>query len=120
MPPANYAASLAAWGDEAHVIENRRLYREKFDAVLNVFGTAVPATRPEAAFYLWLPTPIADTEFARRLYAEYNVSVLPGTFLAREARGVNPGQGYVRIALVASTAECVEAAQRIKEFFKGL
>ena len=120
MPPANYAASLAAWGDEAHVIENRRLYREKFDAVLKVFGNTVPATRPEAAFYLWLPTPIADTEFARRLYAEYNVSVLPGTFLAREARGVNPGQGYVRIALVASTAECVEAAQRIKEFFKGL
>ena len=120
MPPANYAASLAAWGDEAHVIENRRLYREKFDAVLKVFGTSVSATRPEAAFYLWLPTPIPDTEFARRLYAEFNVSVLPGTFLAREARGVNPGQGYVRIALVASTEECVEAAQRIKEFFKRL
>ena len=120
ITPANYAASLAAWGDEAHVIENRRLYREKFDAVLEVFGATVPATRPQAAFYLWLPTPIADTEFARRLYAEYNVSVLPGTFLAREAHGVNPGQGCVRIALVASTEECVEAAQRIKEFYKGL
>ena len=120
MPPANYAASLVAWSDEAHVAENRRLYREKFDAVLKVFEGAVAATRPEAAFYLWLRTPIADTEFARRLYAEYNVSVLPGTFLAREAHGVNPGAGYVRIALVASTAECVEAAQRIKAFFKGL
>jgi N-succinyldiaminopimelate aminotransferase len=120
MPPANYTASLAAWRDEAHVVENRRLYREKFAAVLDVLGTAVATERPEAAFYLWLRTPIADTEFARRLYAEYNVSVLPGTFLARQARGVNPGQGYVRIALVASVAECVEAAQRIKEFFKGL
>jgi len=120
MPPANAAASLAAWRDEAHVIENRRLYREKFDTVLDILGRSVPAERPEAAFYLWLPTPISDTEFARRLYAEYNVSVLPGSFLARTAHGANPGQGYVRIALVASTAECVEAAQRIKQFFKGL
>jgi len=120
MPPANAAASLAAWRDEAHVIENRRLYREKFDTVLDILGSSVPAERPEAAFYLWLRTPISDTEFARRLYAEYNVSVLPGSFLARAARGMNPGQGYVRIALVASTAECVEAAQRIKQFFKGL
>lgn len=120
MPPANYAASLAAWGDEAHVVENRRLYREKFEAVLAVFGDAVPVSRPQAAFYLWLRTPIEDTAFARRLYAEYNVSVLPGTFLAREAHGVNPGRGYVRIALVASTAECVEAAQRIKAFFQRL
>jgi N-succinyldiaminopimelate aminotransferase len=120
MPPANYAASLAAWRDEVHVAENRRLYREKFAAVLRVFAGAVTVEQPEAAFYLWLRTPIADTDFARRLYAEYNVSVLPGSFLARQARGVNPGEGYVRIALVASTEECVEAAQRIKEFFKGL
>jgi N-succinyldiaminopimelate aminotransferase len=120
MPPANAAASLAAWRDEKHVIENRRLYREKFDTVLDILGSSVPVERPEAAFYLWLRTPISDTEFARRLYAEYNVSVLPGSFLARTARGANPGQGYVRIALVASTAECVEAAQRIRQFFKGL
>ena len=120
MPPANFAASLAAWQDEAHVIENRRLYREKFDAVLEVLAGAVPAQRPEAAFYLWLPTPIPDTEFARRFYAEYNVSVLPGSYLARSARGVNPGTDFVRIALVASTGECVEAATRLRDFYKGL
>jgi N-succinyldiaminopimelate aminotransferase len=120
MPPANLAASVAAWGDEQHVIENRRLYREKFEAVLEIFKGSVAVDRPQAAFYLWLRTPIADTTFARRLYAEYNVSVLPGSFLARTARDVNPGDNYVRIALVASTAECVEAAQRIREFFKGM
>jgi N-succinyldiaminopimelate aminotransferase len=120
MPPANFAASLAAWQDEAHVVENRRLYKEKFDAVLDVLGDAVPAQRPQAAFYLWLPTPIADTEFARRFYAEYNVSVLPGSYLARTARGVNPGENFVRIALVASTAECIEAAQRLRDFYKDL
>ena len=120
MPPANFMASVAAWQDEAHVVENRRLYREKFDAVLDVFAETVPVEKPEAAFYLWLKTPVSDTEFARRLYAEYNVSVLPGSFMAREARGINPGRDYVRIALVASTAECVDAATRISEFFKGL
>ena len=120
MPPANFAASLAAWQDEAHVVENRRLYKEKFDAVLEVLGDAVPAQRPQAAFYLWLPTPIPDTEFARRFFAEYNVSVLPGSFLARTARGVNPGTNFVRIALVASTAECIEAAIRLRDFYKGL
>ena len=120
MPPANFEASVVAWQDEAHVIENRRLYREKFDAVLEVFKGCVPAERPQAAFYLWMRTPIADTEFARRLYAEYNVSVLPGSFLARSARGINPGEDFVRIALVASTAECVDAATRIREFWKGL
>jgi N-succinyldiaminopimelate aminotransferase len=102
------------------VIANRRSYREKFDAVLQVLGEAVPAQKPEAGFYLWMRTPIPETEFARRLYAEYNVSVLPGSFLARTARGVNPGAGYVRIALVATTAECVEAAERIKAFYRGL
>ena len=120
MPPANFMASVVAWQDEAHVVENRRLYREKFDAVLKIFGEAVPVERPQAAFYLWLKTPISDTDFARRLYAEYNVSVLPGSFMARTARGVNPGENYVRIALVASTAECVDAASRIREFYEGL
>ena len=120
MPPANFMASVVAWQDEAHVIENRRLYRDKFDAVLQVFGEAVPVKKPEAAFYLWLKTPISDTEFARRLYAEYNVSVLPGSFMARASRGINPGQNYVRIALVASTTECVDAATRLLEFYKGL
>jgi len=120
MPPANLTASVVAWQDEAHVIENRRLYKEKFDAVLELFAGTVPVERPEAAFYLWLRTPIADTEFARRLYDEYNVSVLPGSFLARVAHGVNPGENYVRIALVASTAECIEAATRIRDFYKRL
>ena len=120
MPPANFAASVAAWQDEAHVVENRRLYKEKFDAVLDVLGADVPVERPEAAFYLWLRTPIPDTEFARRFYAEYNVSVLPGSFLARTARGVNPGENFVRIALVASTEECIEAATRLRDFYRGL
>lgn len=120
MPPANFEASVVAWQDEAHVIENRRLYREKFDAVLEVFRGCVPAEKPEAAFYLWIRTPISDTEFARKLYADYNVSVLPGSFMGRTARGVNPGENFVRIALVASTAECVDAATRIREFWKGL
>ncbi|MCC6531933.1 MAG: succinyldiaminopimelate transaminase [Burkholderiales bacterium] len=120
MPPANFAASLAAWQDEAHVADNRRLYRDKFDAALEIFAGAVPAERPQAAFYLWLRTPIADTAFARRLHAEYNVSVLPGSFLARNARGINPGEQYVRIALVASTQECIEAARRIRAFYEGL
>lgn len=120
MPPANFEASVVAWEDEAHVIENRRLYREKFDAVLDVFKGCVPAEKPEAAFYLWIRTPIADTTFARQLYADYNVSVLPGSFMARTARGVNPGENFVRIALVASTAECIDASTRIREFWKGL
>jgi len=120
MPPANYAASLAAWQDEAHVVENRRLYREKFDAVLEALGPRVPAEKPEAAFYLWLRTPIDDTEFAVRLYEDWNVTVLPGRFLARDAQGVNPGANYVRIALVAGTAECVEAARRLRECYERL
>ena len=75
---------------------------------------------PEGLPNSWLKTPISDTAFARRLYAEYNVSVLPGSFMARTARGMNPGENYVRIALVASTAECVDAANRIRDFYKGL
>lgn len=120
MPPANYAASIAAWQDEAHVVENRRLYREKFDAVLQVLGTRIAGERPQAGFYLWIRTPIPDPEFARRLYADYNVTVLPGSFLARSARGVNPGDHFIRIALVASTSECVEAATRVRDFFERL
>ena len=106
-------ASIAAWGDEAHVRENRRLYAEKFEAVLPM----VPgAEMPQGGFYLWLRTPIDDAEFARRLHAEYNVLVLPGSYLGREAGGVNPGRNRVRIALVAPLAECVEAARRIAKF----
>jgi N-succinyldiaminopimelate aminotransferase len=110
------AASAAAWGDEAHVRENRRLYREKFDAALAILGPVASVERPAAGFYLWLPTPLSDTEFTRRLYQEQAVSVLPGSYLARDAHGVNPGRDRVRIALVASTEECAEAARRIRDF----
>ena len=110
------AASRAAWEDEAHVRDNRRLYREKFEAALAVLHGVVPVSLPQGAFYLWLPTPAEDTEFARRLYQTYNVMVLPGSYLAREARQVNPGRGFVRAALVSAPAECDEAVRRIRAF----
>ena len=120
MSPAIQAASVAAWNDEAHVVENRRLYVEKFAQVTPLVASVLQTGMPDASFYLWARTPIADTEFARRLLAEYNVVVLPGSFLAREANGVNPGAGFVRIALVASLAETLEAADRIKQFVSKL
>lgn len=120
LNPAVQAASVAAWNDEAHVQENRRLYREKFAAVTPIIAAHLETELPDAGFYLWAKTPIADTEFARRLQAEYNVTVLPGSFLAREANGVNPGDRFVRIALVAGVEECLEAAQRIAAFCKTL
>ena len=120
MNPAVQAASRAAWDDEAHVRENRRLYQEKFEAVTKLLRQVCDVRMPEAAFYLWLRTPIADTEFARRLYEAYSVTVLPGSYLAREARGVNPGRDFVRIALVSNPAECIEAAQRLKAFLSEL
>ena len=113
-------ASIAAWSDEAHVRENRRLYAEKFDRVLPLIRAPLQADRPQGGFYLWMRTPIDDTQFVRRLYAEYNVLGLPGSYLAREAAGHNPGRNRVRMALVASTAECVAAAGRIMEFAKRL
>jgi len=120
MNPAVQAASRVAWEDEDHVRENRRLYREKFEAVVALLGKNSGVRMPEAAFYLWLRTPIADTEFARRLYENYNVTVLPGSYLAREARGVNPGRDFVRIALVSNPAECIDAGQRLKSFLADL
>ncbi len=120
MGTAIQAASVAAWNDETHVEENRRLYREKFDRVIPILSPWLGIERPEAGFYLWARTPGSDTDFARRLQAEYNVTVLPGSFLAREAHGVNPGAGFVRIALVADIAECVEAAERIAAMCKTL
>jgi N-succinyldiaminopimelate aminotransferase len=120
MNPAVQAASRVAWEDEDHVRQNRRLYREKFEAVVALLGKSSGVRMPEAAFYLWLRTPIADTEFARRLYENYNVTVLPGSYLAREARGVNPGRDFVRIALVSNPAECIDAGQRLKSFLADL
>jgi N-succinyldiaminopimelate aminotransferase len=120
MSPAVQEASAQAWADEAHVVENRRLYREKFERVTPMLKEALNAQMPDAAFYLWARTPIADTEFALQLYRDYNVTVLPGSFLAREAHGVNPGAGFVRIALVAPLDECITAAQRIVELVKRL
>ncbi len=120
MNPAIQAASIAAWQDDAHVAENRRLYAEKFSRVVETLQAVLPVTLPDASFYLWLRVPMADTVFAQHLYRDYNVSVLPGSFLAREARGMNPGENFVRIALVAELGETVEAAQRIVEFVSAL
>ncbi|MDO8293844.1 MAG: succinyldiaminopimelate transaminase [Gallionella sp.] len=116
MNPAIQAASIAAWNDEAHVAENRRLYAEKFARVLEILEPVLPATPPDASFYLWIRTPIADTAFAQALYRDYNVTVLPGSYLARTAQDVNPGENFVRLALVANTEEAVEAARRIAKF----
>ena len=113
------AASIAAWSDEQHVIENRNLYREKFARVTPLLSPVLDVALPDAAFYLWAGVPGSDTDFARELYALYNVTVLPGSYLAREAHGFNPGAGRVRMALVAETAECVEAAERIVQFVKS-
>ena len=115
------AASVAAWNDEAHVRDNRAQYRTKFAQVTPMLAAVLDVKLPDAAFYLWAKIPAnvckgSDTLFAAQLLEQYNVTVLPGSYLAREAQGVNPGTGYIRMALVAQTAECVEAASRIVEF----
>jgi len=117
MSPSIQAATIAAWGDEQHVIENRALYRQKFAEVTPVIQSVLDVKLPDAGFYLWAAVPGGDdTRFARDLYAQYNVTVLPGSYLARESMGHNPGQGRIRMALVAETTECLEAAQRIVQF----
>ena len=113
MPVHHQLASIAAWGDETHVRENRKLYREKFAAVLQELQPHLDVDAPQAGFYLWPKTPVADTDFAQMLYAREHVTVLPGRFLARDASGINPGQNRVRMALVAPLEQCVEAARRI-------
>jgi N-succinyldiaminopimelate aminotransferase len=120
MSPPVQHASAVAWSDEAHVIENRRLYREKFDAVTPLVAAHLKTARPDAGFYLWARTPIADTEFALGLQREYNVTVLPGSYLARESSGINPGENFIRIALVAPLEECLEAARRIEDYCRKL
>lgn len=119
MSPMVQAASAAAWADEAHVVENRRLYAEKFAAVQPVLNGVMHAPMPDAAFYLWAGVPDGDDlAFARELHARKHVTVLPGSFLAREAKGLNPGKGFVRIALVDGLSQCREASQRIVDFIR--
>jgi len=119
MPPATQAASIRAWQDEAHVVENRRLYREKFSAVLEILAPVMEVSAPDAGFYLWPRTPGSDTEFARELQARQHVAVLPGSFLSRSVNGSNPGSGHVRLALVAPLEDCVAAAARIRNHLAG-
>jgi N-succinyldiaminopimelate aminotransferase len=120
MGPVVQAASIAAWGDEAHVEANRALYRQKFAQLTPLLQAVMPVALPDAGFYLWAEVPqwmhLTDTEFARDLYAQYNVTVLPGSYLARDAQGQNPGAQRIRMALVADVAECLEAAQRMVQF----
>ncbi|WP_317205217.1 succinyldiaminopimelate transaminase [Janthinobacterium sp.] len=123
MSPTVQAASVAAWNDETHVEENRAQYRAKFAAITPLLQGVLEVELPDAGFYLWADvsrTGLSDSEFARRLYAEYNVTVLPGSFLAREAHGVNPGRNRVRMALVAEAGEGLEAARRIVQFCNSL
>jgi len=119
MPVHTQLASVAAWNDEAHVRANRDLYREKFDAVLDILQPVLDVERPDGGFYLWPKTPVDDQVFARELFAEQHVTVVPGSYLSREVDGFNPGAGRARMALVAPLADCVEAAQRIRTFLQS-
>ena len=118
MPVQTQLASVAAWGDEAHVRANRDLYRAKYDAVLDILEPVLDVQRPDGGFYLWAKTPLDDAAFTRALFAEEHVTVVPGSYLSREVDGFNPGAGRVRMALVAPLAECVEAAERIRAFLQ--
>ncbi|MDB5914720.1 MAG: succinyldiaminopimelate transaminase, partial [Ramlibacter sp.] len=119
MSPIVQAASVLAWNDEAHVVDNREQYRRKFAEVTPLLERVLDVRLPDAGFYLWAGVRGSDTDFARDLLAQYNVTVLPGSYLARDAGGVNPGAGRVRMALVADTSECLEAAQRIVQFVQN-
>ncbi len=120
MPAHHQAVSVAVWQDETHVLENRNLYRAKFDAVVEILSPVLDVSPPDAGFYLWAKTPISDTDFARGLYDAQHVTVLAGSYLSREAHGVNPGAHRVRMALVAPLDECVEAATRIRNYISTL
>lgn len=124
MSPPVQRASIAAWKDETHVAANRALYREKFEKITPLLAQALEVKMPDAAFYLWAKTPINDTEFTSKLYQQYNVTVLPGSYLARNAIpsdiSTNPGLHRIRIALVPNVNECLDAAHRIVEFCQSL
>ena len=120
MPPHTQTTSVVAWADEAHVEENRRLYREKFAAVLEILSPVMEIPKPQASFYLWAKTPIDDVTFTRDIYQHQNLNVVPGSYLSREVDGLNPGANRIRLALVAEPAQCIEAAQRIRQFIESL
>lgn len=120
MPPPFQAASTAAWNDEAHVVLNRELYRQKFTAVMEILAPVMAVEMPAAGFYLWPKTPVDDATFTRELFARAHVNVVPGSYLSREADGLNPGAGRVRLALVASLEACIEAAGRIRHVVETL
>ncbi|OZG70487.1 succinyldiaminopimelate transaminase [Hahella sp. CCB-MM4] len=120
MPIPSQEASIALWQDERHVLENRQQYREKFSRVIDILSPLWPISSPEAAFYLWPETPIDDETLAQRLFAEQHITVLPGRYLGRTVNGRNPGENRIRMALVASVEECVEAANRIRNLIEKL
>ena len=120
MSIPNQIASIAAWNDEEHVKENRRLYTEKFKAVLEILSPVMDVKQTDASFYLWAKTPINEEEFAQRLFAEQQVTVLPGSYLSRTVDDINPGANRVRMALVAEVEECIEAAKRIRALVESL
>ncbi len=119
VPLPTQLASVPAWNDDSHTVANRRLYREKFDRVLPILEPVMQVTRPPAAFYLWPDVGGDDEVFVRDLYGSKNLTTLPGSYLARDVNGANPGRGRVRISLVAGVEECVEAALRIRDFIQG-
>jgi len=120
MPPVHQVASTEAWNDEEHVRQNRELYTQKFNAVIEILKPVIDVSLPDAAFYLWLNTPVDDEIFARDLFAQQNVTVLPGSYLSRESDAINPGKNHVRLALVAPLDECITAANRIKQYIQTL
>jgi N-succinyldiaminopimelate aminotransferase len=118
LPVPTQLASIAAWNDEKHVQENRELYRQKFAAVFDILKDHLDLTMPDGGFYFWPRTPYSDTDFARDLFAQQNLTVLPGQYLARPTAQGNPGENRIRLALVATLNECCEAAERLRRFLE--
>ena len=120
MAPPIQAASAAAWQDEEHVKENRELYKQKFAMAKEILGSVTQVHLPDGAFYLWLKTPVDDLTFTQELFKTQNITIMPGSFLSRQAHGINPGANYVRMALVSSLEETKEALNRIKSLIQEL